>query len=183
MSSSHPSTEKRYANGAVAVEFAIVMMGALALFGPVGEFYRLSLFDQALAQATHEAARAAARDPANCAQAVRDAFARTGLARALLDLDEDGQVGIVFVNQDDPSIWPSGSSAEEVQVTVVADNDLFDDTDWEVSGGCGAAGTWNAGNWIEVRSRIVVRPWFGPLRVLWSDGIRRQQESWARNQA
>ena len=182
-SSNPPGTEKRRQNGAVAVEFAIIMMGAMALFGPVGEFYRLSLFDQALAQATHQAARAVARDPANCEQAITDAFHRTGLARALLDLNEDGDVGIVFVDQSDPTIWPSGSSTEEVQVTVVADNDLFDGTDWEITGGCGAAGSWNAGNWIEVRSRIVVRPWFGPLRALWSSGIRRHQESWARNQA
>ena len=183
MSSNHPSTAKRHANGAVAVEFAIIMMGSLALFGPVGEFYRLSLFDQALAHATHEAARGVARDPTNCQQAIEDAFDQSGLALAMLDLNEDGDIGIAFVNQADPTIWPSGSSTEEVQVTVVADNDLFDGTDWEVSGGCGAAGSWNAGNWIEVRSRIVVRPWFGPLRALWSNGIRRQQESWARNQA
>ena len=177
MPNGSPQNRSRHANGAVAVEFVIVMMGALALFAPVGEFYRLSLFDQALARATHEGARAAAADPVNCEQAVRDAFHANGLSLAMLDLDEDGTIGIV-ANPADPDGWPNGSSTEEVQVTVVADNDLFDGVDWDVTAGCGAAGSW-----IEVRSRIVVRPWFGPLRAIWSNGIRRQQESWARNQA
>ena len=170
------ATGKRRAYGAVAVEFVIVMMGAFALLAPVGEFYRLSLFDQALARATHEGARAAAADPANCEKAIVDAFHADGLALAMLDLNEDGSIGIV-ANPVNPYGWPNGSSAEEVQVTVVADDDLFDGVDWNVTGGCGSSGSW-----IEVRSRIVVRPWFGPLRALWSNGIRRQQESWARNQ-
>ena len=176
MPSGFIALQKRRASGAVAVEFAIVMMGALALFVPVGEFYRLSLFDQALARATHEAARAAAADPANCEQAIQDAMHADRLALAMLDLDEDGTIGIV-VNPANADGWPSGSSTEEVLVTVVADNDLFDGVDWDVTGGCGAPGSW-----IEVRSRMVVRPWSGPLQAMWSQGIRLYQENWARNQ-
>ena len=100
------------------------------------------------------------------------------LAAWLLDLNEDSAIGIV-TNPLDPEGWPSGSATEEVQITIVTDEDLFDGNPWELEGGgCGAPGSW-----IEVRSRIVVQPWTGPLRLLWPDGFRRQQQSWARNQA
>lgn len=147
------------------------MMAAVLLVAPVAEFYRLSLFDQALARATHEGARAAAAaDPSQCQQAITDAFNSVDLAVWLLDRNDDRQVTVA--NSDG---WPTG--AEEVHTTIVADPDLFIEDD-EVEG-CGAAGT---NSWILVRTRIVVEPWFGPLQLIWPDGIQRQQESSARNQ-
>ena len=160
------------------MEFVLIMIAALALFLPVGEFYRLSLVDQALARATHEGARRAAADPARCGTAVGDAFQADALAAWLLDLNDDSTLGIV-TNPADPNGWPSGSPTEEVQITIVADEDLFDATPWELAtGGCGVDGSW-----IEVRSRVVIEPWFAPLRLVWPNGIQRQQQSWARNQA
>ena len=166
----------RRTGGAVAVEFALILTGSLALFAPAGEFYRLSLIDQTLARATHQAARAAATaGPDNCRQAIGDAFQEDRAARWLLDRNDDGTVGIVQGGED----WPDGSAGGEVQITVFGDSDLTDGVPFAaVDTGCGADG-----GWIAVRARIVVWPWFGPLRAAWPDGIRRQHESWARNQA
>ena len=160
--------------GAIAVEFVLILIVSLMLFAPVGEFLRLSLIDQTLARATHEVARAAgAAGPGGCEQAIVDAFQTDQAARWLFDRNEDGRVGVLRIDD-----WPDGSSDQEVQVTILADDDLTDSTSFEVVSACG-----DPGSWISVRARIVVRPWFGPLRPLWPDGIRRQFESWARNQS
>ena len=172
----HPRKSPRpQANGSITVEFVLMMMASLALIVPVGEFYRLSLIDQALAKVTHEGARSAAAD-AVCEQAVVDAFNANPLAVWLLDLNDDNRIAIV-TNPDASVAWPSGSATDEAHVSVVADDNLFDGSDWEVATGCGSSGSW-----ILVSSRIVVEPWFRPLGLLWPDGIRREQQSWARNQ-
>lgn len=170
-----PGSSGRRAGGAITVEFALILMGSLAFFGPVGEFYRLSLIDQTLARATHLGARAAGADPGLCQSAVAAAFNADLMALWLLDTNDDGTIGVALM--DDLS-WPDGSPAEEVAITVAVDEDLFDGGDWATTAGCGTSGSW-----IELRARIVVQPWFGLLRTLWPDGIRRQRESWARNQA
>lgn len=164
--------------GAIAIEFVLVLMTSLLLlFMPAAEFMRLSLFDQALAAATHQAARAAAADPDNadpekCRQAVENAFNAHGLARWLLDQDGDGEVKVALADA-----WPSG--ANDVHVSLMADEDLYDGDEWEIATGCGASGSW-----IRLETRIVVQPWSGFLRqVVWQDGVRRQRQSWARNQA
>ena len=165
-----------HVGGVIAVEFVLVLIAALFFFMPVAEFMRISLFDQVQAAATHRAARAAAAepnnaDPAKCLQAVEDAFQANRLASWLLDQDDDGAVNVAA---DDA--WPSGAS--DVTVSLVADEDLYDGTEWEVAGACGASGSW-----IKIESRIVVQPWSGLVRALWPDGVRRQRQSWARNQA
>ncbi len=162
--------------GAIAVEFVLVLTASLFFFVPVAEFMRLSLFDQALAAATHQAARAAAADsnnadPGKCLQAVENAFNAHSLARWLLDQDGDGRVKAVA-----GAAWPNGT--DEVHVSLVADEDLYDGTEWEVAGACGASGSW-----IKLETRIVVQPWSGLVRAMWPDGVRRQRQSWARNQA
>ena len=164
----------RRTDGSVVMEFVLILMASLALFLPIGEMFRISMYDQALARATHQGARAAAADPANCETAIVEAFQADRLARWLLDLNNDSRIDIVSRQSD----WPEVSAGEEVQITVVADADLFDGDDWEVAGSCGSAGSW-----IRVRSRVVIQPGFAALRLLWPGGVRRQQQSWARNQA
>lgn len=165
-----------HARGAIAVEFVLVLIASLFFFMPVAEFMRLSLFDQALAAATHQAARAAAADsnnadPTKCLQSVEDAFQAHRLARWLLDQNDDGAVDVTA-----STAWPSGT--DEVHVSLMADEDLYDGTEWEVVGACGGSGSW-----IRLETRIVVQPWSGLVRAMWPDGVRRQRHSWARNQA
>ena len=165
-----------HVGGVIAVEFVLVLIAALFFFMPVAEFMRLSLFDQVLAAATHRAARAAAAEPNNadsgkCLQAVDDAFQADRLASWLLDQNDDGAVDVAA-----NTAWPSGG--DDVFVSLAADEDLYDGTEWEVAGACGASGSW-----IKIESRIVVQPWSGLVRALWPDGVRRQRQSWARNQA
>lgn len=148
-------------------------MGAsLMLFGPVGEFFRLSLIDQTLARVTHQAALAAAADPGNCTTAIADAFAEDRAASWLLDLDENGGIGIAAGNTG----WPDNSSASEVLVGVNWDANLADGVSWTGTG-CGPDGSW-----MRVRAAVVVQPWFGPVRAVWPGGFRREHTSWARNQ-
>ena len=161
----------RGARGAMTVEYGLVLLASLAFFAPAGEFFRLSFVDQTLARATHEAARAAASDPANCDTRIQRAFEADGAARWLFDLNDDGDIGIV----PGEDTWPDNSAASEVQVGVSWDGDLSDGITWAGSG-CG-----DSGSWIRVRSRIVVQPSFGPMRAWWG-GIRREHVSWARNQ-
>lgn len=146
----------------------------LLFFGPVGEFFRLSLIDQTLARATHEAARAAAADPHNCATAIADALADDDAASWLLDVDDDGSIGIEAGTTD----WPDNSSTSEVRIGVSWDSNLADGVSWTTGAGCGPDGSW-----MRVRAAIVVQPWFGPARAVWPNGgFRREHTSWARNQ-
>lgn len=130
-----------------------------------GEFYRLSLSDQALARATHLAAVAASRNPLVCEFAARNAFAEDSLAAWLFDRDDNGRLGFVSGQ------GPDGSADEEVRIDIVADNGdasdgvVFDQTL------CGASGSI-----IRVRAVVPVRLPFG-LRT-----IGRERVSWALNQ-
>lgn len=162
------------AGGALTVEYALVMFASLLLFGPVGEFFRLSLIDQTLARATHEAARAAAADPRNCATAIAEAFAADSAASWLLDVDDNGSIGIAAGTG-----WPpENSPTSEVLVGVSWDSNLADGVSWTTGTGCGPDGSW-----LRLRAAILVRPWFGPAARVWPDGgIRREHISWARNQ-
>lgn len=163
----------RRANGVFAVEFALILAVSLALFLPMAEFFRLSMYDQALARVTNLGVRAAAADPNNCETAIEDAFHADSLALWLLDQNSNGLIEISAGAAD----WPVVSSGVEAHVNVSSDADLYDGSDWEIVGACGPPGSW-----ISLRSRIVVQPGFGALRLVWPDGFRRQQQSWARNQ-
>ena len=166
------SSTGRRQRGVYAVEFAVVLLGSLTLLIPLTELLRLSVFDQTLARATHQAARAAAVDPGNCDASVASAFQpRNGetLIGWLLDADDNGAVNVVRADG-----WPGqGSPLREVLVQVDAETNLLDGVDW--TAGCGTAGAL-----IRVRARVVVPPWFAG--VLWPDGFRREHVSWARNQ-
>ena len=164
--------------GSITIEFILIFMGSMALFAPVAEFYRISLFDQTLARVTHQAARAAATDPANCETAIVEALHRDRLARWLFDQDDDGRIDIGSV------MFPLANSAGtaetgELEVAVVTDSNLQDAIDWDPTMGCGGPGSL-----IELRSRVVVHPWLEWTRWLWpTTGIQRQKASWARNQS
>ena len=181
---------RRAARGAFTVEFVLTLIASLALFVPVGEFLRISMYDQALAQATHRAARAAAAEPNNadqnkCKDAIRDSFQNGLLSGWLFDRNDDGTVEIDFVSD----VWPIGSPDQdkEVQISLRADEVLYDPrTDdpttevvkWEEADKCG-----KAGSWIRVRAGILIKPWWSSDFGLFGSGIRRQEQSWARNQA
>lgn len=182
----HLSAARRgRARGTYAIEFGLVLLGSLSLFIPVGEFLRVSLFDQALARATHQAARAAGMTPEDCDASIRGAFnPATGetLFRWLLDAHGDGTVGVSAPGAGGLDAWPDPSNAaEEVLVTVTFDEDASDAVDWRsvdwTASDCGAGG-----DWLRVRSRIVIRPWMPLAQRLWPDGFAREHVSWARNQ-
>lgn len=159
--------------GFYSVEFAIVLLGSLSLFVPIAEFLRLSLYDQTLARAAHQAARAAGADPVQCEAAIRGAFqpqAGETLIGWLLDTHGDGSVGLKLEDA-----WPDPTDAtEEVLVDVTSDSDIGTSAvDWRA--GC-------RGHWIRLRARIVVQPWSPFARALWPDGFGREHVSWARNQ-
>lgn len=156
----------RVSSGVIAVEFALALLVLLPLAVAAGEFYRLSLSDQALARAAHVAALAAGRDPARCELAARDGFETVDTAIWLFDRDDDGNIGFVSGQ------GPDGSSGQEVRIDIVAD-------DGDVSNGvvfdqplCGVAGSM-----IRVRAVVPVRMPFG-LRP-----IGRERVTWAVNQS
>ena len=169
-----PSPSGKRQRGVYALEFALVLLGSLSLLIPMSEFLRLSLFDQALARATHQAALAASGDPGNCEARITGVFQpRDGetLIGWLLDAHDDGAVGVALADD-----WPDpNDAAREVVVAVGWDDNPNNGLDW--ADGCGRPGAW-----IRVRSRIVVRPWFLFAQTLWPDGFSREHVSWARNQ-
>ena len=169
-----PSRSGRGQRGIYALEFTLVLLGSLSLLIPASEFLRVSLFDQVLARATHQAALAASADPADCEEGIRGAFQRRDgetMIGWLLDMQGDGTVEVTVADD-----WPDPNDAvPEVLVTVGWDDDPNDGLDW--ADGCGGGGSW-----IRLRSRIVVRPWFLFGQAIWPDGFNREHVSWARNQ-
>ncbi|MCY3596307.1 MAG: hypothetical protein OXG71_02560 [Rhodospirillales bacterium] len=160
----HQQQRTRRVRGIIAVEFALILLVVLPLMVAVGEFYRLSLYDQVLARATHVAAAAGGRDPANCETAVRDAFANHAMAAWLFDGNDDGAIG--FVSGTDPD----GTAASEVRIDIASDVDLSDGVDF-AGALCGTAGSW-----IRVEARVGVRMPFRFGRIM------RQRVGWAVNQ-
>lgn len=164
------------ARGMFSVEFGLITLIALTLFAVVGEFLRVSLYDQTLARATHLSAQAVGRLPVSsgCAAAVTNAFAADGTARWLFDANNDGTVTVGFTTADG---WPA-ADANEVQVSISWDGNPTDGVDWSeaVAGQCG-----DTGSWLRVRSRLAVRPWFAPFRAAAPNGVVLNHESWARN--
>lgn len=164
--------------GAVAVEFVLVFLASLSLFGLAGEIFRLSMIDQTLARVTHQSAQAVSGLPNGaevaCQAAVQRVFDRDFGARWLFDRNGDNTVNIVFSSG---ATWPAVTLSDEIGVAISWDDDPDATVDWSDSatGSCGGDGSW-----LRLRSRFVVQPWFGPLRPLWGSMFR-QHESWGRN--
>ena len=159
--------------GAYAVEFLIVLMGSLSLLVPMAEFLRMSLFDQALARATQQAARAlASSTPANQGlprvAGVFQPRAGETLIGWLLDLDGDGQVDVR-----DGAGWPA--AGVEVQVACSGADSLVGAMGSWAWGACGAPG----GALTVVRARMVVPYWSGFTRTVLGNGLAREHVSWA----
>lgn len=167
---------RQSAQGVVAVEFALVLVGSFALFIPATEILRLSFISQYLATATSLGTEAAGRNPGDCLASVQSAFEDDAIALWLFDYNGDGAVGIFESNDD--AAWPNGSAAQEVQVTIRSDGNLADGVDLSASAatGCGAGG-----DWILVRTRTVLNSWWA--RGLLTNPFQLEQQGWARNQA
>lgn len=150
-------------NGVFALEFGLTLVVVLPLFLVVGEFYRLSLWDQALAGATHTAAMTAGRNPGNCQQAAQQAFEEHDLARWLFDQDGDGTIGFVAGQ-------PDGSTSGEVFLVIDADDgNVANGVDFDQRL-CGSGGSW-----IRVTASV-------SLRAFGIGTIQRRHQSWATNQ-
>lgn len=163
--------------GAMAVEFGLVFLASLTLFGLAGEFFRLSMIDQTLARVTHQSAKAISGLPdgdVECRETVQRVFDRDVGARWLFDRNGDNTVNIVFSFG---STWPAVTLSDEIGIAISWDDDPVASVDWSdaTTGSCGGDGSW-----LRLRSRFAVQPWFGPIRPLWG-AMYRQHESWGRN--
>lgn len=167
----------RRSAGAVAVEFGLVFLASLSLFGVAGEMFRISMIDQALARVTHLGAKELAALPdgdEECEETVQRVFNGDRGARWLFDRDGDDTVSIVFSFGAE---WPAVTLSDEIGIAISWDDDPDADIDWSdtIAGSCG-----DHGSWLRLRSRFAVQPWFGPVRPLWGTMFR-QHESWGRN--
>ena len=161
----------------MAIEFALVFLASLALFGLAGEFFRMSMIDQTLAQVTHESAQAISGLPdgdVECEETIQRVFDRNVGARWLFDRNGNDTVDIVFSYN---NVWPPVTLGDEIGVAISWDDDPEANVDWTdtTTGSCGGDGSW-----LRLRSRFAVQPWFGPIRPLWG-ATYRQHESWGRN--
>lgn len=148
--------------GMMAVEFCMVLLLLVTLAVFIGELYRVSLLDIALARATHRAALAAGRDGANCQAAFEREFAADSLARWLLDVDDSGSL--------DFAVGGTPANAD-ISLEFQADDGVLSNGVAFAGTGCGSSG-----NWIAVRASVSVRTRFGARRII------RQVESWAVHQ-
>ena len=154
---------RRLQRGAIAVEYALVLLIFLPVVVFVGEVFRIALVDLTLARATHEGALAAGRDPRNCQSAFQVAFTRDAAARWLLDRNDDGTIDFSF---------SGGVGTADVDVEFLADDGMLDNGVVLQSGvGCGSSGAW-----LAARTAVSVRAGFGATSFV----VR--AESWAMNQ-
>lgn len=161
----------------MAVEFALVFLASLSLFGVAGEIYRISMIDQTLARATHLSAEAIAGLPNgnnDCEDTIKDVFNSDVGASWLFDRDGDDSVDIDFTYN---ANWPAVTLTDEIGVAISWDDDPESGVDWSdaTSGSCGGDGSW-----LRLRSRFAVEPWFAPARPFWGT-MHRSHESWGRN--
>lgn len=161
----------------MAVDFALVFLASLALFGLAGELYRISLIDQVLARVTHESAQAISALPdgnVGCEATIQGALNRNVGARWLFDRNGNNTVDIVFSYGDG---WPAVTLSNEIGIAISWDDDPTNGVDWTDAraGSCGGDGSW-----LRLRSQFAVQPWFGPVRPFWGE-MYRQHESWGRN--
>ncbi|MCZ0941680.1 MAG: hypothetical protein OXJ53_01340 [Gammaproteobacteria bacterium] len=167
----------RQMRGAYLVEFVMIMFVALALVTPLAEFLRLSMIDQALARATHNAALAVQGNPANCQAEIESAFEDDLLAGWLLDADDDGSVTIRVPDTRAAADGPLG--AEEVLVVVDWDDPRDGAVCWDSqSAGCADTGCAAFGvdhGWLQLRARVGVATWTGV--DLWPGDFEREHRS------
>lgn len=161
-----PFRDRRRVRGIYTAEFVLVLLVFLPLVFTTVEVGRLALANRVLALATHRAALAAGREPADCERAARTTIEGDRLARWLFDRNNDGRIG--FVSGADPL----GTPTSEIRLEISAD-------DGDVANGiafdtplCGGPGSW-----ISVRAAAPSARW-----TLLGDVMLRQ-ESWAVNQA
>ena len=170
---------RRGMGGAYQLEFLLVLFAALALIMPLVEFLRLSLIEQALARATHHAALAVQRDPANCQAVITAAFENDLLAGWLLDANDDGSVAVRVPNTRAGADGALGT--EEVLVAVDWDDPSSGGVCWNsepsscTDTGCAAFSNRHA--WLQLRSRVRVEAATGI--GLWPQGLEREYRSWA----
>lgn len=175
----HRTSRKPRQRGAVAVEFALLLMPTIMLFAFVSEWLRFSMMSQTLARATHQAARAVAGQPtaAGCEATVVTAFQSNRTAAWLLDRNNDGELEVAASTV---AGWPALNA--EVAVAISWEDDPNDGTEariaWDdaVAGSCG-----DTGSWLRIRARTAPLPWFGGFRPLMPNGLPLSHESWARN--
>ena len=177
MRAGQPKSIRNRSAGAMAVEFGLVFLASLALFGLAGEFIRISMIDQTLARVTYESAKAISGLPegdVDCENTIQRAFDRDVGARWLFDRNGDGTVNIVFSFG---PLWPQVTLNDEIGIAISWDNDPETAVDWNdaITGSCGGDGSW-----LRLRSQFAVQPWFGPVRPFWGV-MHRQHESWGRN--
>lgn len=161
----------------MAVEFGLVFLASLSLFGLAGELFRISMIDQTLARVTHESARAISALPdgdVECEETIQRVFDGNVGARWLFDRNGNDTVDIVFSYG---NAWPAVTLSNEIGVAISWDDDPEASVDWgdAIIGSCG-----DDGSWLRLRSRFALQPWFGPIRPLWGE-MQRQHESWGRN--
>ena len=163
--------------GVFSVEFALVLFIAIALFAFIGEFLRISMIDQALARATHVAARAVstATTTSGCHAIASNAIQNDRGSNWALDSNGDGTIAF---HVETTTGWPDPTNAGEVLMVITWDDDPSDTVDWSdgVGTSCG-----DTDSWLRLRTRVSVRPWFGPFRAAVPGGIVLRHESWGRN--
>ena len=164
--------------GAVAVEFALILIPSLMVFAFASEWLRFSLMQQALARATHQGARAIAAQPTatGCEAAVTRLFANDATTRWLFDHNNDGTLDVAATTA---TGWP-GSTAE-VDIAISWEANPNDATETEIEWDDAAAGDCGGtGSWLRLRTRTSPLPWFGGFRPLMPNGLPITHESWAR---
>ena len=102
------------------MEFSLVFLASLSLFGLAGELFRLSLIDQTLAEVTHESAQAVSSLPdgdVECEETIQRVFDRNVGSRWLFDRNGNDSVDIVF-SYSDSDAWPSVTLGDEIAITI-----------------------------------------------------------------
>ena len=164
--------------GVMAVEFSLFLFVGITFFALIGEFLRVSLFQQMLARSFHAAARAVTtlETASGCEAAVETAIRNDRIGSWLFDQDGDGTVS-VDADTTPLDSWPS-SDDDEVEVLISWDSNPEDGVDWSdgVAGSCGGTSSW-----LRLRAQITLRPWFGPFRMAAPAGLMIREESWGRN--
>ncbi len=177
MRTGQPKSIRSRPTGAMAVEFCLVFLASLSLFGLAGELFRISMIDQTLARVTHQSARAIAGladGDVGCEETIQEAFDQNVGARWLFDRNGNDTVDIAFSYGD---AWPAVTLGDEIGIAISWDDDPEAGIDWTdaTTGSCGGDGSW-----LRLRSRFAIQPWFGPVRAFWGE-MNRQHESWGRN--